>query len=122
VSKPITKTLQERLKMHMAIFTLLSFLVSGFDIRALDEIPVTRLIIIIYVGLLMMWAFIVDARRPTKQVEEVKDTLRILYLDLRKLFGENREIRMDEIAEIEKRMAELQARIEGLNVTAPVEA
>ena len=107
--------------MHMAIFTLLSFLVSGFDIRALDEIPITRLIIIIYVGLLMMWAFIVDAKRPTKQVEEVKDTLRLLYLDLQKMFGK-RDVSTDEIVEIERRMAELQARIEGLNTTAPPEA
>ena len=86
MSKPITQAIQDKLKLHMAIFALLGVLIAGFSITDTSEIPLTRLFVVIYLGVLMMWAFLADLRKDENKERNVEETLRLLYLDLKKMF------------------------------------
>ena len=123
MSKIATKTIQERLKIHMALFTLLTWLLSGFDLNRAGDLPITRVVVIIYVGLLMMWAFIVDARRPNSQADTVIESARLLYLDLERLFKKlATSTPKRDVESIQDELLRLKAQLEGLNLTDdPVE-
>jgi len=56
----IDTSIKSKIRIVHALFALLSFLISGVDIGSLDEMPLTKLAIIIYLGFLMMWAYMED--------------------------------------------------------------
>lgn len=111
MSKPITQAIQDKLKLHMAIFALLGILIAGFSINDTSDIPITRLIIVIYLGFLMMWAFLADLRKEEHKERNVEETLRLLYLDLKKMFDPDMETTPVKDLETE---ADIEARIKAL--------
>ena len=110
MSKTMTQAIQDKLKLHMALFTLLGLLIAGFSINDTSDIPLTRLIVIIYLGVLMMWAFLADLRKDENKERNVEETLRLLYLDLKKLFEPSKQT--DEALILTKE--ELEAKIKAL--------
>ena len=119
MSKPITQAIQDKLKLHMALFTLLGLLIAGFSINDTSDIPFTRLVIIVYLGVLMMWAFLADLGKDINKERNVDETLRLLYLDLKKYFDpvkQTDESLIETKEELEAKIKALQDRREG-NVT-----
>ena len=89
MSKPITKSLIQYAKLHMALLGLLGLLLTGFDITCLEEIPVTRLAVIVYVGILMMVAAINSSRDPATVQKNIEEAERLMYFDLRAKYGKS---------------------------------
>lgn len=116
MSKPITQAIQDKLKLHMALLALLGLLLAGFNIMEVTEIPLTRLAVVMYLGLLMIWAFLADLKKQENKERNVDDTLRLLYLDLKKYFEPVKQKDEDLILTKE----ELEAKIKALEDTREV--
>lgn len=109
MSSQITQAVQDKLKLHLALFSLLTFLLKDFDITRIDEVPVTRIFVIVWVGLLMTWAFIIDYKRPNRDARNVIERARLLSLELDKLL---------ETEKVDKKQVldDLKERIEALSM------